>query len=94
MTTLTGEVLDRGYRYYDWNISSGDAGGGGNNKYQVYNLVTSNLSHGRANMVLMHDIKSQTRDALRDIIQFGKNSGFTFEKIEMDTYMIRHGVNN
>ena len=94
MTTLTEMVLDKGYRYYDWNVSSGDAGGGGNNRYQVYNIVVSNLSHGKANMVLMHDIKSQTRDALRDIIQFGKNSGFTFEKIEMDTYMIRHSVNN
>ncbi len=94
MTVLTGEVLDRGYRYYDWNISSGDAGGGGNTKYQVYNLVVNNLSHGKANMVLMHDIKSQTRDALRDIIDYGKKSGFTFKKIEMDTYMIRHSVNN
>ncbi len=93
MTVLTGEVLDRGYRYYDWNVSSGDAGGA-TNKYQVYNNVVNNLSHGRANMVLMHDIKAMTRDALRDIIHFGKNSGFTFEKIEMDTYMIRHGVNN
>ena len=93
MTTLTGLVLDRGYRYYDWNVSSGDAGGA-TNKYQVYNNVVNSLSHGRANMVLMHDIKAMTRDALRDIIQFGKNSGFTFEKIEMDTYMIRHGVNN
>ena len=93
MTTLTGEVLERGYRYYDWNVSSGDAGGA-QNRYDVYNNVVNSLSHGRANMVLMHDIKAMTRDALRDIIQFGKNSGFTFEKIEMDTYMIRHGVNN
>ena len=93
MTTLTGLVLDRGYRYYDWNVSSGDAGGA-TNKSQVYNNVVNSLSHGRANMVLMHDIKYYTRDALRDIIRFGKNSGFTFEKIEMDTYMIRHNVNN
>ena len=26
MSTLTQEVLNRGYKYYDWNISSGDAG--------------------------------------------------------------------
>ena len=93
MTTLTGMVLDKGYRYYDWNVSSGDAGGA-TNRYQVYNNVVNNLSHGRGNMVLMHDIKAMTRDALRDIIDYGKKSGFTFKKIEMDTYMIRHSVNN
>jgi len=93
MTTLTGMVLDKGYRYYDWNVDSGDAGGA-NNRYQVYNNVINSLSHGRGNMVLMHDIKPQTRDALRDIIHYAKNSGFTFKKIEMDTYMIRHSVNN
>ena len=93
MTTLTGMVLDKGYRYYDWNVDSKDAGGAGSS-YQVYNNVVNSLSPNRANMVLMHDIKYTTRDALRDIIRFGKNNGYSFEKITMDTYMIRHGVNN
>lgn len=93
MTDLTSMVLERGYRYYDWNVDSKDAGGAGSS-YQVYSNVINNLSYSRANMVLMHDIKPQTRDALRDIIRFGKDNGFKFEKITMDTYMIRHGVNN
>ena len=93
MTELTSMVLERGYRYYDWNVDSKDAGGA-NNSYQVYANVVNNLSYSRANMVLMHDIKPQTRDALRDIIRFGKDNGFKFEQITMDTYMVRHGVNN
>ena len=93
MSDLTSMVLDRGYRYYDWNVDSNDAGGA-NSSYQVYSNVVNNLSYSRANMVLMHDVKPQTRDALRDIIRYGKNNGFRFEKITMDTYMIRHGVNN
>ena len=93
MTELTSMVLERGYRYYDWNVDSKDAGGA-NSSYQVYSNVINNLSYSRANMVLMHDIKPQTRDALRDIIRYGKNNGFKFEKITMDTYMIRHSVNN
>lgn len=93
MTTLTSMVLDRGYRYYDWNVDSNDAGGA-NTKSQVYNNVVNALSYNRANMVLMHDVKYPTRDALRDIIRYGKNNGFRFEKITMDTYMVRHGVNN
>ena len=42
----------------------------------------------------MHDIKPMTRDALRNIIKYGKDNGYTFKRIENDTYMVRHGVNN
>ena len=93
MSTLTGMVLDKGYRYYDWNVDSNDAGGA-NTSNQVYNNVVNYLSYNRSNVVLMHDVKYQTRDALRDIIRYVKNNGYTFSKIDMDTYMVRHGVNN
>ena len=93
MSTLTGMVLDRGYRYYDWNIDSKDAAGA-NSSSQVYSNVVYSLSYNRSNVVLMHDVKGQTRDALRDIIIYGKSNGYTFNKITMDTYMVRHGVNN
>ncbi len=42
----------------------------------------------------MNDIKTQTKDDLRDFINYAKNNGYTFKKIEMNTYMIRHSVNN
>ena len=93
MSALTGMVLDKGYRYFDWNVDSNDAGGA-NSSSQVYNNVVNALSHNRSNVVLMHDIKSQTRDALRDIIEYGKREGYLFGKLENDTYMIRHSVNN
>ena len=93
MSTLTSMVLERGYRYYDWNVDSKDAGGA-NTSSQVYYNVINSLSYNRGNVVLMHDIKYQTRDALRDIIRYAKDNGYTFAKIDMDTYMIRHGVNN
>lgn len=93
MTTLTNEVLNRGYRYYDWNISSGDAGGT-TDPNGVYNNVVNSLSHDRPNIILMHDIKTHTRDALKNIIKYGKENGYTFEPITMDTAMIRQRVNN
>ena len=93
MSVLTKEVLRRGYRYFDWNLSSGDAGettiASG-----VYQNVIHNLSKNRANMVLMHDIKPYTRDALRDIIRYGKNNGYTFEAIGPNTEMVTQRVNN
>ena len=93
MSRLTESTLAKGYKYYDWNISSGDAGGT-NTSSGVYNNVVSNLKKERANMILMHDIKPYTRDALRQIIQFGKENGYTFEKITIDTPMITQRVNN
>ena len=94
MSYLTGEVLNRGFKYYDWNVSSGDAAGGSPSSSDIYNNVVSSLRKDRVNMVLMHDIKTYTRDALRDIIHYGKNNGYTFEKITMGTEMIRQRVNN
>ena len=35
-----------------------------------------------------------TRDALRDIIRQGKDNGYTFEKVTMDTTMVKQRVNN
>lgn len=94
MSTLTKEVVDRGYKYYDWNISSGDADGGSPSASTIKNNVISKLSKNKVNMVLMHDIKTWTRDSLREIIRYGKNNGYTFEKITMDTEMVKQRVNN
>lgn len=94
MTTLTSEVQNRGFKYYDWNLSSGDAAGGTPTSDMIYNNVISNLRHDRVNMVLMHDIKPYTRDALKRIIQFGKENGYRFEQITMATEMITQRVNN
>lgn len=94
MSTLTNEVINRGYRYYDWNISSGDAEGGRPSPEKIKNNVVNSLRKDRVNMVLMHDIKTYTRDALRDIIRYGKNNGYTFEKITMNTQMVKQRVNN
>ena len=97
MTILTSEVLNRGYKYYDWNVDSGDAGNcvsASNKSNCVYKNVTKNLSKKRSNIVLMHDIKSYTKDALRDIIAYGKANGYTFKAITTDTTMITQRVNN
>ena len=92
MTRLTAEVRARGYHYFDWNVDSNDAAGAGTSA--VYSNVTQNISFSRENVVLMHDVKTTTRDAIRNIIRYGKANGFTFRKITYDTVMVTHGVNN
>ena len=93
MSTLVQEVQNRGFKYYDWNVSSGDAGST-TLASGVYSNVVNGLNPNRSNMVLMHDIKSYTRDALRDIIRYGKANGYVFERITTDTPMVTQRVNN
>ncbi len=94
MSYLTKEVLSRGYRYYDWNIDSRDAEGGKFTADEISNFVTSKLSHDKVNMVLMHDVKVTTKDAIGKIIDYGKANGYTFDAITPYTDMVVQRVNN
>ena len=95
MTILTKEVVKRGYKYYDWNVSSGDAGEA-KTAEQVYNNVTSRLSKSKQNVVLLHDYAGNTKtlNALEGIIDFGLQNGYTFSKITPSTPMVTHTPNN
>lgn len=95
MTELTKEVVNRGYHYFDWNVGSGDAGDVHSSE-EVYQNVISNLSHNKANVVLMHDFEKNyyTLNAIRNIIKYGKENGYTFQRITMDTTMVTHKVAN
>ena len=93
MTELTNLVLNQGYRYFDWNVDAMDASSARNSSDVYYN-VTSNLNINRANVVLMHDTKNITVGALRNIIRFGRENGYSFERIDMNTKMVRHSVSN
>lgn len=95
MKTLTREVINKGYHYFDWNVSSGDAGEAKTSS-DVYRNVTKGLSKSRANVILMHDFESnyKTLNALSDIIDYGKANGYEFLAIDMSTAMVRHSVNN
>lgn len=94
MSYLTKDVVARGFKYYDWNLSSGDAEGGQHTAEEIKNNVINGLRKDRANVILMHDIKPYTRDALRDIIKYGKENGYMFDVINMNTDMVTQHVNN
>ncbi len=96
MSTLTQEVVNRGYKYYDWNISSEDAGRCAKEKSSscVYNNAVLGLSKNRCNMILLHDIKFYTADALRDIIKYGKSNNYIFRQIDKTTPMVKQHINN
>ena len=93
MTTLTAEVKARGYKYFDWTITSGDAGGTTKTS-KVYTNVVNSLSSSKANIVLQHDIKGFSVDAVEDIIKYGLEHGYTFLPITSTTKEVHFKVNN
>lgn len=95
MTEVTQKALNEGFRYFDWNVDSDDAGHA-KTRDDVYNNVTSKLKPGRENVVLMHDFShnNKTLDALSDIIDYGMQNGYVFRRITDDTKMVTHSVNN
>ena len=92
MSYLTKEVRNKGFRYFDWNVSSGDAGGTSSSE-GVYNNVIKSLKSDTS-VVLQHDIKAFSIDAVPRIIEYGLKNGYTFKKITENTPMVTHGVNN
>ena len=95
MTELSQRAIDEGYRIFDWNVDSDDAGKAKTSD-DIYNNVTSKLKPGRNNVVLMHDFAGnhKTIGALQGIINFGKENGYVFRKITEETEMVMHHVNN
>lgn len=93
MSILTKMVTEKGYRYYDWNISSGDAGNTTDTATVAANVINS-LGTRSTYVVLQHDVKKYSVEAVETIIQYGLSHGFKFDRITNNTPLIQHGVNN
>ena len=93
MTSLTQQVKEKGYLYYDWNVDSDDAGSA-RTPEEVFRNVVEGCSTRKSSIVLMHDIKSYTIDAIEDILIWGQANGYTFEALTEDVPEIHHTVRN
>ena len=96
MTKLTKRLEKEGWKYLDWNVSTGDAEGSNIPSSQLVETVKRELKPDRANVVLLHDTsaKQSSVDALQDIIDFGIENGYTFCPVAEDMTMVHHRVNN
>ena len=92
MSRLVNEVSARGFTYFDWNISSGDAGGTTSTAEVVKNVT--NALKAESSVVLQHDIKDFSVAAVEQIIKYGLDNGYTFRRLEPSSYTAHHGVTN
>lgn len=97
MSTLADQAAQYGYTYYDWNVTSGDAGETTDTTtvyYNVINGIQANTNHGHASVVLQHDVKGFSVDAVESIIQWGLENGYTFSALYPGSMTAHHGINN
>lgn len=97
MTKLVKLVGDKGYSYFDWNVSSEDAV----SNTPSYTFIRNNVLNGAKNKnsacVLMHDssVKTTTVQALPEIIEGLMKMGYSFETLTPETYGYHHrNLNN
>ena len=93
MTRLSEMLTGSGYKYFDWNVSSGDAGETTSTNKVVEN-VTGGCAGKRASVVLQHDIKDYSVAAVEKIINWGIRNGYTFRALDMTSPTAHHGIAN
>lgn len=79
------EMTRRGFRYYDWNVESGDVDGA--TWTDMYNSIPSDIANCYRSIVLMHDSNStpNTVLVLGDVLHVLVSDGYKFDKINNDT---------
>ncbi len=93
MTRLAGLLEEKGYRYFDWNVVSGDAGETEDTAQVVKNVIEGVQKKGVA-VVLQHDLYEFSVDAVEQIIQWGLENGYVFLPLTMDSPDIHHTIAN
>jgi peptidoglycan/xylan/chitin deacetylase (PgdA/CDA1 family) len=93
MSRMTRKVTEMGYIYFDWNCSNGDADGGTSVEKQLRNCSNYPKSANTI-IVLMHDTRATTMEALPKIIEYYHSQGMKFGVLTTSGPTIHHKVTN
>lgn len=93
MTRLADRLSTEGYVYFDWNVSSGDAGGTRLTE-RVYTNVVRGCSSQDVSVVLQHDVKGFSVAAVEDIIVWGLENDYTFLPLTEYSPTAHHAIMN
>ncbi len=92
MSRLVGMVEEQGYSYFDWNVSSGDTST--TDPDEIFRNVTQGIAGKQASVVLMHDIKPATIEAIPRILDWCLENGYTLAPLSAASPTAHHGVQN
>ena len=89
---IANYMTNAGYRYFDWDVSSGDASGASRSK--IYSNVVNGVKRCSKCIVLMHDIKSNTANELDNILNALTKAGYRFGTLSMSSPTVHHAIAN
>lgn len=92
MSTLIRFLNKENVRYFDWNVSSGDATTNEESSDEIIENVMKDVVKYKTSVVLMHDAatKDTTVKALPKLIQKIQGEGDLILPIDDDTRLIQH----
>ena len=95
MTTLTKQMKEKGYYYFDWNVDSHDAGGASTPE-AVFENLKKGVTDMRISLILCHDVKEYTVNAMESFIPWAIENGYTFLSLTVDdsSFNAHHSVRN
>ncbi len=87
MEGMTDRIVEEGYQYFDWNVTSGDTAQTIVFQEEIINNVLAGIEGKDEAMILFHDLgtKKTTLKALPVIIEHLKEEGFAFRSVCKNT---------
>ena len=93
MTRLAKALTEMGYTYFDWNVDSNDAGGA-KTADEVFKNITKGVQARNESVVLQHDTKEYSVEAVERVIAWALVNGYRFEPLTEDSPTFHHPINN
>ncbi|MGI5976602.1 MAG: polysaccharide deacetylase family protein [Candidatus Limivicinus sp.] len=93
VSRLSAQLEAMGYRYFDWNVCSGDAGETTNTDTVISNIIGP-CSKKNCAVVLQHDIKGFSVDAVESVLRWGKDNGYSFRALDLSSPGMHHSIAN
>ena len=93
MGNLVKALNEQGFTYFDWNVSSGDAGETKDTE-KVFENITKGIEQHNAPVVLQQDTKKYSVDAVEDVILWALEKGYEFGVLTPDYPIVKHKINS
>ena len=94
MSTLSQMVTDKGYKYFDWNVSSSDADGRSHPSSEYANNIINGINGKSMSIVLQHDTNVNSIRSVGTVIEYGLSHGYTFKPLDMTSPVVHHKIAN
>lgn len=87
---LKQAVQEKGLKYFDWNVDSGDASTAKTSADVYRNVIAGIQAQNGSSVVLQHDTCGFSVEAVEKIIQWALANGYTFLALNADSPGVHH----